>query len=71
MKVTANQTEKLLRSSQKFSQLGFSMLLTRLKSKYASEPSDDLLQTSTAEINAFLEKFKAIMGSDYNLITKL
>lgn len=71
MNITSQQTEKLLKGNQSFSQLGFSMLLTRLKIMYASNPSQATLLTCTNEINAFLVKFKAIMGNDYSLIQKL
>lgn len=71
MNVTLQQTEKLLKSNQAFSQLGFSMLLTRLKITYAGNPTQTTLQTCTNEINAFLNKFQAIMGGDYAVIAKL
>jgi len=71
MKVTSQQTEKLLRGNHAFSQLGFSMLLTRLKSRYAKDPSPDTVQGCTAEINTFLVKFHAIMGPDFAIIASL
>ena len=71
MKVTLQQTEKLLKGSQSFSQLGFSMMLTRLRTTYAKNPSQATLQTGMSEINAFLDKFATIMGADYAIITKL
>jgi len=71
MKVSTQQTEKLLKGSQAFSQLGFSMLLTRLKKNYANDSSLESLQKCTAEINTFLDKFKAIMSKDYAIIEKL
>ena len=71
MKVTTQQTEKILKSSQSFSQLGFSMLVTRLKSSYTKNPSPVTVQDCTTQINAFLGKFNAIMGADYATIAKL
>ena len=71
MKVTVDQTEKLLRGSQPFSQLGFNMMLTRLRKQYSRDPSQSVVQNSMGEINQFLEKFVAIMGADYAIITKL
>lgn len=71
MNITPQQTEKLLKGNQSFSQLGFSMLLTRLKIMYASNPSQATLLTCTNEINTFLVKFKSIMGNDYSVIAKL
>ena len=71
MKITVQQTEKLLKSSQSFSQLGFSMMATRLRSSYAKDSSHAMIQKATDEINAFLDKFKSIMGADYETITKI
>jgi hypothetical protein len=71
MKVTPEQTEKLLNANLAFSQLGFSMMLTRLKTRYAKSPSPSTLEDCTVEINKFLDKFQTIMGADYAVITKL
>ena len=69
MKVNLQQTEKLLLGTHAFSQLGFSMLLTRLKSQYLKDPA--CLQACATEINAFLTKFKVIMNKDFAIIAKL
>ncbi len=69
MKINATQAQRLLTGNQAFSQLGFSMLLTRLKGQYAKDPSK--LEIYTAEINTFLGKFTAIMAADYVIIEKL
>jgi hypothetical protein len=69
MKLTPQQADKLLRGDHKFAQLSFSMMLTRLKTKYSKDPSS--LYAATAEINAFLEKFRGIMGNDMAIITRL
>jgi len=71
MKVTHKQVEKLLHGEQAFTQLGFSMMITRMKANYAKNPSQSMLQTYVDEINAFLDKFKMIMDADYKIITKL
>ena len=71
MKITSQQTEKLLTGNQAFSQLGFSMLLTRLKTRYVNNPAPDTVQACTTEINTFLAKFNKIMADDYAVITKL
>ena len=71
MKVTEAQTEKILKGSQPFRQFAFSMMITRLKSVYAKDPSASTLKTSTQEINKFLEQFSAVMGSDYALIANM
>ncbi len=69
MKINSTQTMKLLTGNQTFSQLGFSMMLTRLKTQYANDPAK--LDGYTNEINAFLSKFSAIMAADYAIIAKL
>jgi len=71
MKINAQQVEKLLKGNQTFSQFGFSMLVTRLKTAYTKNPTPVTVQDCMAQINAFLEKFKSIMSADYALITKL
>jgi len=71
MKVTNTQTEKMLKGNQSFSQLGFSMLITRLRTTYAKNPSPSTVQDCTTQVNAFLEKFQTIMGADYTIIAKL
>jgi len=71
MEITAKQTEQLLNGNHQFSQLGFSMLLTRLKSVYSNDSSKESLETATTEINTFLEKFKGIMKKDIGIISKL
>ncbi len=69
MRVSTTQVDKILRGSQTFSQLGFSMMLTRMKGQYAKDPAK--LKDCTAEINAFLSKFSTIMAADYAIIEKI
>lgn len=71
MTVTQLQAEKILMGNQSFSQLGFSMMITRLRTRYKKEPSQTVLQTCVSEINMFLDKFKSIMLSDYEIIKNL
>ena len=71
MKVTIQQTEKLLMGKQSFSQLGFSLMLTRLRKLYDKDPSQSTLQSCMDEINAFLGKFQTIMGADYTDIKNI
>ena len=71
MKATLKQTEKLMEGNHNFSQLGFSMMITRLKTRYSKDPSPTMLNKSMEEINAFLEKFKAVMANDYAIVEKL
>ena len=71
MKVTIQQTEKLLKGNQSFSQLGFSLMLTRLKTNYANNPTPSTVQTCMGEINGFLGKFASIMSADYAIVSKM
>ena len=71
MKIDLEQTEKLLKEKHSFSQLGFSMLLMRLKAVYVKEPSESTLQTCMNEINTFLQKFAAVMSKDLEVIKNL
>jgi hypothetical protein len=71
MKINSTQVEKILKGNQSFSQLGFSMLITRLKASYAKDSSLNSLQNATIQVNGFLDKFKNIMAADYAVITKL
>ena len=71
MKVSPQQTERLLKGSFTFKQLGFSMLVTRLRMMYAKDSSPSNLEICTEEINAFLSKFSSIMTEDYSVITRI
>ena len=71
--VTVEQTEKLLNlsGSIKFSQIGFSMLLTRMKTLYNKYKSKETLQTFAEEITAYIQKSKILMAADYEIICRL
>jgi hypothetical protein len=71
MKLTSAQVKKLLVGNHAFSQLSFSMLFTRLKGVYAKDPSQEVLEEATNEINAFLEKFKVILAKDLLTISDI
>ena len=71
MKVTTKQTEKLLLEKHVFSQLGFSMLLMRLKSAYIKDPTKETLDKCMGEINTFIQKFEAMMSKDIAKISEL
>ncbi len=71
MTVTKTQVEKILKSQPKFTQLGFSMLVTRLTGLYEKNPGDAVIQQCTDEMNAFMSKYECIMAKDYDTITKL
>lgn len=71
MQVSIAQVQNILKGNHAFSQLGFSMLITRLKGIYAKEPSPTTLQKCADEINAFLAKFSSIMSQDFAVITSL
>ena len=71
MKVTFQQTEKLLKGDQKFEQFAFSMLLTHLRELYAKDSSKATVESCTGEINAFLGKNQAVMAADCAIINSL
>jgi len=71
MQITHQQTEKLLKGKQSFSQFGFSMMLTRMRAGYEKNPSSNTIITCTTEINTFLTKYKNIMAKDFALIQSL
>ncbi|MCL1812438.1 MAG: response regulator [Treponema sp.] len=69
--VTIAQTEKILTTDTKFSQLAFSMLVTRMKTLYAKYHTKETLQTFAEEITGFIEKSKVLMAADYETIGQL
>lgn len=73
MRLSETQVKKIITSSSslKFSQLGFSLLITRMASTYISSPSNEVLKECTDELNAFLTKFEVIMKKDIDMITNL
>lgn len=71
MKITLQQTEELLSGDYPFTQRGFSMMITRLKSRYADDPSQSNLQKCMDEINFFIDKYMPVMGNDFIMITKI
>ena len=71
MKITTTQAKKILTENYSFKQFAFSMMITRMKTLYAKNPTDSVLVKSTDEINKFLEQFSGVMGNDYAILTKL
>ena len=71
MKVTVDQTEKILRSGQPFKQFAFSMMITRLRTKYAKNPTRESLKECTDEINSFIEKFGGIIKDEFLTIQSI
>jgi len=65
------QAEKAMSGNHTFSQLGLSMMMSRLKRMYDQKPTSETLQKCTDEINIFMEKHKRIMTMDYAVISKL
>jgi len=70
LNITPTQTEKLLQGKEPFTQLGFSMLVNRLRHLY-NNATPDILGQAEEEINAFLQKYEAIMDVDFALIETL
>lgn len=71
MQVTTKQAEKAMSGNHTFNQLGFSMLMWRLKRLYDEETTAETLGKCTEEINAFLQKYKSIMSADYGVLSSL
>jgi hypothetical protein len=71
MNVTVQQMGKLLQGQYAVKHISFSRLLTRLKTKYAAEPTQTNLEHCVEEINAFLEKYKILMSADFAIIAKI
>lgn len=71
MKLTTTQAKKILTENFQFKQFAFSMMITRMKTMYAKNPTDSVLEKSTEEINRFLEQFSGVMGNDIAKLTNL
>jgi hypothetical protein len=71
MNVTPAQMQKVLTGNYTFTQLGFSMLITRMKTAYLKDPTPETLRKCTDETNAFIQKYARIMGADYAIISRL
>ena len=71
MNLSPEQTKKILLGNYKFSQLGFSMFITRLRNLYYNDSSSASLQNCTSELNSFLKKYHTTMGTDYTRISSL
>lgn len=71
MNISTLQAQKVLTGNHSFVQLGFSMLITRMKNVYSKDPTPQTLQKCTDEINTFLLKYQSIMGEDFATVSKL
>lgn len=71
MNITAEQLELVLNGDYSFSQLGFSMLVTRVKGMYYEDPTPSTLESCTREINAFLGRYSNVMQSDCAILSKI
>jgi len=70
LSITPTQAEKLLQGKEPFTQLGFSMLVSRLRHLYRTA-SPDIIEQAENEINAFLQKYEMIMNEDFATIEAL
>ena len=72
MVVSDVQVKNVLEGSaeRKFTQFGFSLLITRLTWTYKNNSTDSVLQECTKEINSFLSKYAPIMKNDYGVFIK-
>ena len=73
MNLSESQVKKLLlyTGNVPITQIGLSLLITRLSRKYQNEPSLHVLKDSTNELNTFINKFSSIMVSSYDWIVSL
>jgi hypothetical protein len=71
MNITLAQVQKLLSGSHSFSMLALSMLITRWKKYYTQNPSEGTLKECLDELNVFVAKYAAVLGSDGELISSL
>jgi len=71
VQLSQEQMVKLLKGNYTFSLWSMSMLMTRLKGVYAGDASSASLEKCTGEMNAFVNKFKTIMGKDYAILQNL
>jgi len=71
MQITTKQAEKILNGNYTFSQLGLSMMMLRLKRLFNENPTAEVLQKCTNEINMFLKKYEKIMAMDYAIMSRL
>jgi hypothetical protein len=51
--------------------LGMGLLLTRVKSNFQRNPTDEALKEYVAEIAAFIRKYERVLTQDLNAIAKL
>jgi len=72
MVVSDMQVKNVLEGSaeRKFSQFGFSLLITRLTWSYKNNSTNSVLQECTKEVNTFLSKYEPIMKNDYELFIR-
>ncbi len=73
MTMTEAQVKSVLNygGSAQISQLGLSLLLTRLKGVYKANPAPPVLARCTSELNTFLSKYGEIMRKDYDWMINL
>lgn len=71
MEITLTQMERILTTSNTFSQLGFNMLVTRLSGMYKKDSNQQVLKQCTSEANEFLKRYQTIMQKDYEKIMSL
>ncbi len=71
MTVSEEQVEKILTTNISLSQMGFSLMVTRLKNIYKNNPTVENLKLCTNEINALLSKYQSVLRKDFETISKL
>jgi len=71
MTITIEQTQKLLMENYAFRAFGLSLLIIRLKRKYAADSTQAALQFCVDEVNKYLSKNERIMEEDFAIISKI
>jgi hypothetical protein len=73
MRVSEEQTKKLLEYDGvvRLKQLAMTFALNRFKTKYAANPSAEVVAAYTKELNTFFDKYEGIMKDDYEWIVSL
>ena len=71
MCITIQQAQKLLQESYAFKAFGFSLLIMRLKRKYADDSTQTSLEFCVDSVNSYLAKNERIMEEDFAIISKI
>lgn len=73
MTMNSGQVKKLLEYAKpiQFKQLALSLMYTRLKQMYKTNPTGDTINTCTKQLNDLFAKLGTSMADDYKLATSI